>query len=680
VSLVFTRAVTVRREGERLSHHRHRFGAWVSATAIAALLATALDALLLQRKYSVFTGGFLSVDHLRGPIEAAWFLAGSLAADAAIAGVAIVLALWVASRLRLGRAAALVLAVLAGFGPLAIADVASYQLFTYLGGAFDFDLMFNLVSRQPGEILAVAGGPIAKMILAAAGLCGAAAVATALVQRRFPGQGVESWRGDFTLRRSLVLCLGVFVSAAALSTAMRLNRESFDNALRRKPSARVLGGLVTLATDVDRDGFGLLSRPRDSAPFDAAVHPYALDWPGNGIDEDGVGGDLPRDVRAYEEPSGALPVWTERPDVVLILLETFRADVVGASRNGVPVTPTLDALAARGASADQAWSHNGYTVQSRFHVLSGSLANVRDGKSLVDDFKSNGYEVGYFSGQDESFGGGALPVGYERADVFYDARTGRADRYSTFTTPGSLAVPFTVLRDRVAGFLDKRDSRRPLFLYVNFHDTHFPYTHRLVEPLIAGEPLERGEISPGNHDALWRTYLNTAANVDKAIGEVLTAVRRTTGREPAVVVTADHGESLFEEGFLGHGYALNDAQTRIPLVAAGLPLRIEQPWGQVQLRDAIRSALSRSPTDGRTPTVVATARPVFQYLGGILAPAQIAFTTATGRRIYDFRSDRFQDADGSWRPPSALAGPSREAFLELVRYWETIALAANKVH
>ena len=57
---------------------------------------------------------------------------------------------------------------------------------------------------------------------------------------------------------------------------------------------------------------------------------------------------------------------------------------------------------------------------------------------------------------------------------------------------------------------------------------------------------------------------------------------------------ADHGESLFDEGFLGHGYALNDAQTRIPLIVSGLPLRLVEPFGQVDLRDAAAGGARRT--------------------------------------------------------------------------------------
>ena len=112
---------------------------------------------------------------------------------------------------------------------------------------------------------------------------------------------------------------------------------------------------------------------------------------------------------------------------------------MGGRVGGQAVTPVLDRLGARGISAQHAYSHNGYTVQSRRHVFSGSTADILGLETLLDDFKAQGYETAYFSGQDESFGGGS--VGFERADMAYDARIDQKLRYSTFTTPGSLAVP-----------------------------------------------------------------------------------------------------------------------------------------------------------------------------------------------------------------------------------------------
>jgi arylsulfatase A-like enzyme len=77
---------------------------------------------------------------------------------------------------------------------------------------------------------------------------------------------------------------------------------------------------------------------------------------------------------------------------VLFALESFRADVVGRVVNGRAVTPVMDALARQGVSSSKAFSHNGYTTQSRFHLLTGSLIGQRAG-SLNDDFGAQGYDT-----------------------------------------------------------------------------------------------------------------------------------------------------------------------------------------------------------------------------------------------------------------------------------------------
>ena len=143
-----------------------------------------------------------------------------------------------------------------------------------------------------------------------------------------------------------------------------------------------------------------------------------------------------------------------------------------------------------------AYSHNGYTAQSRFHIFSGSLANLRGGQTLIDDFKANGYEVGYFSGQDDSFGAQEYRVDYKNADVMFDARQERKRRYSTFTTAGSLAVPFDVVEQHVGDFLNARDASKPLFLYINFHDTHYPYHHGAMQPLVSDVVRPERQIEP----------------------------------------------------------------------------------------------------------------------------------------------------------------------------------------
>ena len=647
-------------------------------TATAAFTATIVDAVLLHYRRSYFTGGFLASDFITTPLQALAFFSGSFLTDAAATGIIVWAALWVSGRLAVRRHLAIAGAFVLALLPIFVADFIEYQLLTYLGDAFDPRLLFDLTGRSPGEVLAVSSAHLSRIAWLAAGTLILAGLTVWLVSRRIripaaPLGRIAVWPG-------LLGPCALLLAGAVVMTGLRTTSDVLDNGLRRKPAGILLGSVVEAATDVDGDGYGVLGRPDDPSLFDGDVRPYALDIPGNGVDEDGVGGDLPADVQPYTEGAPFVP-WQSRPDVVLIVLESFRADVRGAHVNGKPVTPVLDALAARGIAPRHAYSHNGYTVQSRRHIFSGSVADIRGADTLIDDFKKQGYEVAYFSGQDESFGGPQQGVGFDRADVAYDARADRQRRYSEFTTAGSLAVSYKVVQERVITFLDERRKDRPLFLYLNFHDTHFPYRHRDIRTLLDAPVVSQSSIVPERAGELREMYMNTASNVDHAIGEVVAYARLSLGREPGVIVLSDHGESLFDEGFLGHGYSLNDAQTRVPVVVSNLPLALEEPVAQADLRDAIAAALTRKPdaAEQRPTLTTSPSRMVFQYLGMITRPAQIALTGLSGRIIYDFREGRARTNGDEWQRPEDLNADQRSAYLNLIQTWERMMLARNAV-
>jgi hypothetical protein len=99
---------------------------------------------------------------------------------------------------------------------------------------------------------------------------------------------------------------------------------------------------------------------------------------------------------------------------------------------------------------------------------------------------------------------------------------------------------------------------------------------------------------------------------------------------------------------------------------------------EADLRDAINQALEMPPAAGAKPVVVENpSRMVFQYLGQITRPAQIAFTGLSGRTIYDFREGRIRIGSGQWRRPEELTPPDHARFLQLVQTWERMMLARN---
>jgi hypothetical protein len=646
---------------------------WRLVTLTAALTLTAVDALLLQRSRALFTGGFLSVDHLDTGGLVTAFVVASLIVDAAVAGLFAAATMVVLASFQVRRAAVLAGALMAALGPLLFANVLGYQLVRYLGTAVDLALMFDLTGRSVAEMVAVSSAHAVAPTLAG---MASAAMGIGIVW------GLNRRSGPLSQRPPLSV-LTVPVGAAVLAVATLLvavwGSEALENGLLRKPSGRLLSAVINLASDVDRDGYGLIGSFRDPDPFDSAISPYAPDIPDNGVDEDGIGGDLRSDAPRYDERPVASSGWRQRPDVVFVVLESFRADLLGASHGGRSITPVLNALAATGVSSAQAYSHNGYTVHSRYHMFAGDFTSRLGASTLIDDFRGNGYVVGYFSGQDESFGADVYGVGFERADVSYDARSDRTRRYSTHATPGSLAIPYQAVLENVEGFVASRGSDGPpIFVYVNFEDMHFPYAHEGIESILSTTRVPRARISPETRDELWATYVNTAANVDRAVGRLIEHIGQVRGVAPAVVVTADHGESLFDEGFLGHGYGLNDVQTRVPFIVAGLPVRVEEPFSQVDIRSALTQALTLGPDSGATATRVSSDRPVLQYLGDLRRPRQIAFLREGRRFIYDFRADRVQTWDGVWRTRADLSSVELPVFERLIQHWEWINLSLRR--
>ena len=134
---------------------RHPWAGW---TMLAALTATAFDAVLLQQKKAFFTGGFLASAYTRTWTEALGFLLASVVLDFALLAALVVVARRLTASLRLnGRARVIGVMGLAA-APLIVMTFIAYRLLAYLGSAFDLSLMFDLTGGKPQEILAVAAG------------------------------------------------------------------------------------------------------------------------------------------------------------------------------------------------------------------------------------------------------------------------------------------------------------------------------------------------------------------------------------------------------------------------------------------------------------------------------------------------------------------------------------------
>ena len=254
-----------------------------------------------------------------------------------------------------------------------------------------------------------------------------------------------------------------------------------------------------------------------------------------------------------------------KPNILLITVDTLRADHLGCYGSASVRTPAADSLAARGALFTRAFAHAPMTLPSHADIMLGLTPNahgVHDNSgfivreeflTLAEWLKAQGYETGAFVG--------AFPV---------DSRFGLVQGFDVYDdnygTQGPTDMVFVERKaDVVAAKASEwlRGRSGPWFLWVHLFDPHQPYAP--PEPFLSQYPD--------------RPYEGEIAYADSALAKLLGVLEeRKMADRTAVVFTADHGESLGEHGETTHGYFAYDATLRVPLILAlpgGKPARVD---------------------------------------------------------------------------------------------------------
>ena len=638
---------------------------WADALArlslpAAVFLTLLLELALAERKFAIFGGGFGQSRNVDGIAEIAALIGALLACH-----FLIFYGLYrLIRRLHGRRRDSLLfhfnfffLATAAGWGLL----LAKYQALAYFSDALSFQVVRNLGGGSLVQALLYSASEAGLILTAGAGAVAVYLAALLLFRSRLRAPVRDRAR----LSRSQLIAALLLVPSI-LYAANRI--EDVRSGLGRFNSVYALAFLLDEASDFDRDGYGFFSWPTDGQPLDGSRHPYALDVPDNGIDEDGFAGDLVLAGQGAPPPSPPVRIAGERPHVVLVVLESTRGDALGRRHAGVPVAPNLDALAAAGTSAPGAYSHVGFTAGSMQTLFTGRLEPRSSRGSLFEAFRSNGYRTGVFSSQAEDFGDIAATVGMRGADIYVDAATLRDERVYSLGSVSSLNIDGKALLrefDRRLG--DAGAWRDPQFLYFNFQAAHFPYSFPEMDRILPGEPIPRSEIKAANREWLEATYWNAVAYNDRLLGRLVERLRRLgVWERTLLVVTGDHGESLFEDGFLGHGHMINRRQTHVPFVInRRVPLN-----GPVGLAD-MRAIMLRAAGAEVPPAANATPGRVFQYIGSLERPSSIGSVDAAGRwTIFSFdREALWTSASPAWRFYRALEGAGRTEADALIREW-----------
>ncbi len=367
-------------------------------------------------------------------------------------------------------------------------------------------------------------------------------------------------------RLTLVALFLVACSPLALlprgSTRMNASTELSLSVERGAPLAKLV--LVPLRTlsDRDGDGFGASFGGGDCDDSAAGVFPGAEEVLDNGVDEDCSGADLTRRVVDSLAPAPQAERVDERLipkdlNVILITVDTLRFDL-GYAGYERPISPNMDALAARSVIFERAYALASYTGKSVGPMLIGKYGE--ETHRNWGHFNKFGPEDTFVAERLQRAGVRTLGVhGHRYFDSF-----GGLDRgfdVLDFSAAPPKDAPWDIdtkatspaITDAALGLLGREDNTRGrFFLWVHYLDPHADYLrHEGIEFGTGARDLYDGEV----------------AFTDKHIGRLLSFVDAAPwGKRTAILLTSDHGEAFGEHGMYRHGFEVWEPLVRVPLL------------------------------------------------------------------------------------------------------------------
>lgn len=385
---------------------------------------------------------------------------------------------------------------------------------------------------------------------------------------------------------------------------------------------------------------------------------------------------------------GEAPV--ERPNIVLFVLDTVRADSLSVNGHPQALTPNIDRLAAQGVNFTAAYAHSTWTKPSIATLFTGAFPDrhrvrtpaegVADRivaqrlgsrlHTLAERFQEGGYATAAFVNQIHL----QPKFGFDQGFEHYVWSTGKNAHQ---------------LNRRMLTWLPS--ASEPLFLYVHYLDPHWPYQERVEELLEAlgslgvdprpprdGNQVEAwlaAGLAPGSIEGLRARYDHGVAHTDRAVGYALENLGEAGLLDDAVVmVTSDHGEGFLEHGRLLHGYAPFDEVARVPLVVRlperlGVePTTVTQPVGLVDVMPTLLELAGLPPTEPGD-----RGRSLVPLMHGPGYPARAIYTETSGIRglrsadtqLIRYPDDLSQCYDLASDPGAQRPLPCDDRYLEL---------------
>jgi arylsulfatase A-like enzyme len=338
----------------------------------------------------------------------------------------------------------------------------------------------------------------------------------------------------------------------------------------------------------------------------------------------------------------------ERPNVVLITLDTTRTDHLGAYGYAKARTPNLDRFASEGILYENAYATSSWTLPSHASILTGLLpmqhgAQAAPGgpvgrlgygvrplsdrfTTLAERFREAGYRTGAVVGGPALGRELGVSQGFE---IFEDDLSGKNEIYvgKRANKVANLAI----------GMVSEFGSD-PFFLFVNFFDPHAPYRPpppedrglpdvknsplpaSLLKRLLANEPARRpDELEDWERREIAKMIAGYDAEIafmDRHLGRLLAAIDAVPRRAGTfVAITGDHGESFGEHNFVSHGAHLYEDNVRVPLIVRrpdreGAGTRVSEPVQNHRLFATLLHAAGLDADEGTAPDLSGPRAPI----------------------------------------------------------------------
>ena len=313
-----------------------------------------------------------------------------------------------------------------------------------------------------------------------------------------------------------------------------------------------LGGLA----DADADGHSPIFGGGDCDDANPAIHPWAFDVPGNGVDEDCDGADLvllPAPQPALERHHPLPPALDRRWNLLFVSVDTVRADHLSVYGYDRPTSPNLDALARAGLVFERAYTPANSTRLALPAMLSGRAVGDLEadlwGRNLVlrpgnqplfERLRAAGWRTE-----------ATMPLQVRDGMWFglgpgFDAYDGNPE-----ATIHDVSVP-ALVKD-VRARLDRlSQAAEPWAIWVHFVEPHEPYLAHAAHAF-GSAPIDK--------------YDAEIASVDSGLGQLVAHIKALGLADSTLIVyTADHGEEFDEHGRRFHGKQVYDESARVPWI------------------------------------------------------------------------------------------------------------------